>query len=511
MKIKRLIIKNFRGYQGETSIEFEDLTAFVGKNDIGKSSILEALDVFFNDGKGVIKLDKDDVNVDVREVDDREISITICFCDLPERIIIDATNETTLAAEYLLNQEGHLEIIKKYPNAGSAKVFIRAFHPTNPSCSDLMQKKDSELRRIIESNQITCEDRTRNAVMRSSIWQHFGDNLQLDTVEIDVTKGDTKSIWDKLQKYLPLYSLFQSDRKNSDGDSEVQDPLKEAVKEILHDEGLQQILNAVAATVETKLREVSARTLEKLREMSPDVASTLDPVIPSAASLKWADVFKNVSITSDENIPINKRGSGSKRLILLNFFRAEVERRQREINVPSVIYAIEEPETSQHSENQKKLIRALSALSETVGTQVIITTHSATIVKELGFNNIRIVRMEQAQKVVENTLPNQLPYPSLNEVNYLAFSEISEEYHNELYGYIEEQGLLPAYKQGKSLLQYVRVLRDGTTRNEQLTLTEYIRHQIHHPENTHNAHFTDTDLRTSIETMRAFIFKFNPK
>lgn len=505
MKIKRLTIKNFRGYRGETSIEFENLTAFVGKNDIGKSSIMEALDVFFNDGKGVIKLDKDDVNVDAREAEDREISIAICFCDLPERIIIDATNETVLAAEFLLNPEGQLEVIKKYPNAGSAKVFIRALHPTNPSCADLLQKKDSELRRIIESNQITCGDRTRNAVMRSSIWQHFGGNLQLDTVEIDVTKGDTKSIWDKLQKYLPLYSLFQSDRKNSDGDSEVQDPLKEAVKEILHDEELQQTLNAVAATVETKLREVSSRTLEKLREMSPDVASTLDPVIPSAASLKWADVFKNVSITSDENIPINKRGSGSKRLILLNFFRAEVERRQREVNAPSVIYAIEEPETSQHSENQKKLIKALSALAESANTQVIITTHSATIVKELRFNNIRIVRMDQTQKVVENTLPNQLPYPSLNEVNYLAFSEISEEYHNELYGYIEEQGLLSAYKQGKVLVQYVRVLRDGTTRNEQLTLTEYIRHQIHHPENTHNTHFTDTDLRTSIETMRVFI------
>ena len=505
MKIKRLTIKNFRGYRGETSIEFENLTAFVGKNDIGKSSIMEALDVFFNDGKGVIKLDKDDVNVDAREVEDREISIAICFCNLPERIIIDATNETVLAEEYPFNPEGQLEVIKKYPNAGSAKVFIRALHPTNPYCADLLQKKDSELRRIIESNQITCEDRTRNAVMRSSVWQHFGGNLQLDTVEIDVTKGDTKSIWDKLQKYLPLYSLFQSDRKNSDGDSEVQDPLKEAVKEILHDEELQQTLNAVAATVETKLREVSSRTLEKLREMSPDVASTLDPVIPSATSLKWADVFKNVSITSDENIPINKRGSGSKRLILLNFFRAEVERRQREVNAPSVIYAIEEPETSQHSENQKKLIKALTALAESANTQVIITTHSATIVKELGFNNIRIVRMDQAQKVVENTLPNQLPYPSLNEVYYLAFSEISEEYHNELYGYIEEQGLLSAYKQGKPLVQYVRVLRNGTTRNEQLTLTEYIRHQIHHPENTHNTHFTDTDLRTSIETMRAFI------
>ena len=52
MKIKNVAIKNFRGYSDEINSDFEDLTAFVGKNDIGKSTILEALDIFFNDGKG---------------------------------------------------------------------------------------------------------------------------------------------------------------------------------------------------------------------------------------------------------------------------------------------------------------------------------------------------------------------------------------------------------------------------------------------------------------------------
>lgn len=54
-------------------------------------------------------------------------------------------------------------------------------------------------------------------------------------------------------------------------------------------------------------------------------------------------------------------------------------------------------------------------------------------------------------------------------------------------------------------MQYTRVLRDGSTRDEQLTQTEYIRNQIHHPENTHNDRFDDTALRTSIDLMRAFI------
>ena len=505
MKIKNVAIKNFRGYSDEINSDFEDLTAFVGKNDIGKSTILEALDIFFNDGKGATKLDKADLNVESKARQETDISIRVCFTDLPEKIVIDATNETSLSAEYLLNSDGLLEVVKRYPNAGAPKVFICAMHPTNPECADLLSKKDGDLRKIIETRDIPCGDKTRNAAMRTAIWSYYGDDLQVDSVELDVTKGDAKPIWEKLQKYLPIYSLFQADRKNSDSDSEVQDPLHAAVKEILQDEGISQTLDHVAEIVEGKLQEVATRTLEKLREMSPDIANTLSPVIPPASSLKWADVFKAVTISGDESIPINKRGSGSKRLILLNFFRAEVERRKDEANAPGIIYAIEEPETSQHSENQKKLIRALIALSAESNVQVIITTHSAVIVNALDFKNIRLICADGSRKRVEAVRSGQLPFPSLNEVNYLAFSEISEGYHDELYGYLEEQGWLNEYKQGKTTVPYKKISANGTTREQQICMTEYIRHQIHHPENTYNARFNDSQLRKSIEDMRAFI------
>lgn len=61
---------------------------------------------------------------------------------------------------------------------------------------------------------------------------------------------------------MPVYSLFQSDRKNSDGDSEVQDPLKEAVKEILNDASLRDDLNNIAEKVNHKLQDVASRTLK---------------------------------------------------------------------------------------------------------------------------------------------------------------------------------------------------------------------------------------------------------
>lgn len=267
-------------------------------------------------------------------------------------------------------------------------------------------------------------------------------------------------------------------------------------------------LNEVALKVEQHLTKVVDSTLDKLREMNSDIANSLTPIIPPKDSLKWLDVFKNVSIFGDNDIPINKRGSGVKRLVLLNFFRAEAERRLQagESNSKSIIYAIEEPETSQHAHHQKLLIRAFSGLASANNTQVLLTTHGSNVVKGLSFENLRLVSLnEEGHKEISNVRAGSLPYPSLNEVNYLAFGDETEEYHNELYGHLELIGELKNYFIDRETLTYVRELKGGSTKEEQKTLTEYIRHQIHHPENTRNQKYTSIQLSTSIQDMRTFI------
>ena len=489
-----------------TEIKFDDLTVLVGKNDIGKSTILEALDIFFNDGKGSVKIDKTDVHAEEAREGNQESVIAVCFENLPEKIVIDSSVETTLQDEYMLNCDGQLEVIKKYKNGGAPKVFVRAQHPSNSKCANLLLKKITDLKKIIQDESIECTNQTISAMLRKAIWLNFASDLELSDAEIDVSKEDAKKIWDKLSSYLPVYSLFQSDRKNSDGDNEVQDPLKEAVKQILTDERLQESLAEIATEVEEKLKEVSTRTLEKLREMDSSIADSLNPIIPSAGSLKWQDVFKNVSISGDGDIPINKRGSGVKRLVLLNFFRAEAERRFRAEDSTGIIYAIEEPETSQHSDNQRMLVDAFKSLANTGKTQVVLTTHSSFIVKQLDFANLRLINKgEHEKKEILGVLPGQLQYPSLNEVNYIAFGEVTEEYHDELYSYIEFQEWKTAYIEGKHTRPYKRQCKDGSLRDEEKVLTEYIRHQIHHPENKENVLYTQEELRESINEMREFI------
>lgn len=504
MKISQVKIENFRSYSDEVSIDINDLTTFVGKNDVGKSTVLEALDIFFNDKKSIVKMDKEDVNRSRLSSGDTDIRITVVFTDLPESIIIDESNETSLSDEYLLGDDGNLYLSKVYPNGGAAKVYVRAQHPQNPICSDLLHKKNAALKKIVNDNSIDCQDKTRNAVMRKAIWTHFADSLDLNYVDIDLNKEDAKNIWEQLKEYLPVYSLFQSDRKNSDGDTEIQDPMKVAVQEIMKDQFIKDSLREVAEKVTEKLKVVADGTCEKLREMNPELASTLNPVVPSAEQLKWNDVFKSVSIAGDDDIPLNKRGSGVKRLVLLNFFRAEAERRKSERNVPDVIYAIEEPETSQHLDHQSKLIKALLELSNAEHTQVLLTTHSSYLVKMHDFADIRLVKNNESTKEVVKIDVNNLPYPSLNEVNYLAFGDISEEYHNELYGYIEENEWLTEYNAEKEKIPYNKKIRGGVI-PQNITRTDYIRHQIHHPENTENVKYTFQQLEESILQMRSFI------
>ena len=496
MKISSVKLQNFRSYKNEVEIKFDDFTAIIGKNDAGKSTVLEALDIFFNDDGAKI-INKEDINIENKN-DNTEIIISVCFTDLPNSIVIDEHVSTTLQDEYLLNGNQELEIIKKYSNAGKPKVYIRANHPTNGNCAELLTKKNAELKKIVTDNNITVADNKINSLMRSAIWQHFSNELQIQNIEIDANKEDAKNIWEKLKAYMPTYFLFKSDRENNDKDSEVQDPLKTAVVEILQNEEIKTELNKVAEQVKECISRVSAKTLEKLREIDENIANTLHPQI-NVEGLKWQDVFKGISIAGDSDIPINKRGSGVKRLILLSFFRAKAE--QSVSDNANVIYAIEEPETSQHTKNQEILIKALKDLSQ--NTQIIITTHSSVVVRNLQFDNLRIVVDNETGKSIENAKQELLSYPSLNEINYLVFDDVSEAYHDELYSELKEKGLWSNFDNSQPKQQYIDSRNPSNP--QQKTLTEIIRHQIHHPENKHNTPYTHEQLKNSIELMRAFL------
>jgi len=383
MKLSKIRIRNFRCFQSETSIDFEDITALIGKNDSGKSSVMEAMDLFLNEGAP----DKHDAS---KGGDPKDLTIICEFTDLPDQVVIDEISPTNFRDEYLLNQEGRLEIHKTFsghlqtPKLASLSAF--AIHPTADGVADLLQLKNPDLKkRARELNtDLTNVDQKVNFQLRACIRAHVG-QLGLQPRLIPLNEENAKSAWEGIRKYLPTFALFKSDRASTDQDPEAQDPLKAAIKEAIKNK--EADLNAIAAYVETEVKKIAQATLQKLREMDSSLATQLNPQF---STLKWDQIFK-ASLTGDEDIPINKRGSGVKRLILLNFFRAKAEQLARESGRSAVIYGIEEPETSQHPNNQRMLLRALTDLSEEY--QVVLSTHTPMLARSLPDKCLRYINV----------------------------------------------------------------------------------------------------------------------
>ncbi len=402
MKIKKMILKNFRSHL-DTEIDFnESLNVIVGKNDVGKSSILEALGIFL--GEDYHKVDISDLSI---HAESKFIEIRLIFSVDPDKeYSIDTKDteiKTTLRKEYLLNADGDLEIVKRWDckkdkiTVTSLQVLVNANY-FNQISVPLITLKNSELKKILEEKNKTCDKRV-NSNIREVIYESYA-SIDLSSREIEFKNEDSAKLWNSIKKELPIFFLFQSDRSNRDSDKDVQDPLKAITKQAIA--SLDKELEAVKRDIDLKIQEMSRRTIEKLHEMSPEIANQLKTEI---SHKPWDSLF-SFSFLGDDNIPLNKRGSGVRRLILLNYFRAQAELKQD--TEKDIIYAIEEPETAQHPNHQVMLINALNELAQKDSNQLFVTTHSPEIAKLCSEENLIYIKADDNKVVVENDSERKL-------------------------------------------------------------------------------------------------------
>lgn len=386
MRLESVAIHNFRCFKDEVTVTLDGLTTLVGKNDAGKSAVLEALEIFFNND--TVKIESCDSCVHNAS---NAVTITCEFSELPTSLSLDAGAVTTLADEYLLTAAGTLKIRKVF-DCGKAKpsceVFVVAAHPTAQGVDNLLELKEKDLQAIIKDRGLDTSLKG-NPGMRQAIWKDEAD-LKVAEVALPVTKPaeDSKRIWEQLEAHLPLFALFQSDRRSQDSDGEVQNPMKAAVAAAIAE--VQPEIDQIQHKIEEKTKIIAAKTHEALKSLDPTLAQELAPQFTPPTPSKWVGLF-SVNLTTDHGIPLNKRGSGVRRLVLVSFFKAEAERQLQSTSRRSIIYAIEEPETAQHPNNQRVLIEAFKELTSDPGCQVLLTTHSPGFASDLPTDGIRYV------------------------------------------------------------------------------------------------------------------------
>lgn len=208
-------------------------------------------------------------------------------------------------------------------------------------------------------------------------------------------------------------------------------------------------------------------------------------------------------------IPIDVLSTGEKQVV----FRGAYLLRNINILQNSTIM-IDEPELSMHPLWQKKILQYYKNLFTDANSnqtaQLFFASHSEAVIsealKDLDKTKVIVLKRDGNGQVSANCIgtPAVLPYTMAAEVNYQAFELVSTDYHNALYGYIEAEGWKNNFDAQYQKINYVKLNPNGTTSNLQKTLTEKIRHIIHHPENRYNS-YTQEELKESIERMRNYI------
>jgi hypothetical protein len=163
-----------------------------------------------------------------------------------------------------------------------------------------------------------------------------------------------------------------------------------------------------------------------------------------------------------------------------------------------LILLIEEPETHLHPPAQINLLEELVKITQNKNNNILFfATHSNYLIDKVNLDrNYKVIKENNLKTSINKIEKKTSTY---SEVNYEIFGILNNDYHNELYGYIEseDKSKLGGLKKNKKWIDS----RDK--REKDVSLAEYIRHSIHHPENTLNKKYTETELKNSIQELKS--------
>jgi AAA15 family ATPase/GTPase len=218
----------------------------------------------------------------------------------------------------------------------------------------------------------------------------------------------------------------------------------------------------------------------------------------------FTNAFFGVDKNDFQSLPLNKLGSGFEMIFSL-IYSYQFSKKENK----NLIVLIDEPELHLHPKLQADFIELLLEFSQS--SQVIISTHSPLFIKQAMRNKnvqIKIVSKEENSVLIEKPDQAYLPYPSANEINFIAFRLATEEYHNELF---EQLKILKGEnKKIKNFDADFFVTEKGEARNSpwmkhpnEVSIHTFLRNQIHH--RAENGEPEYETLKASIEKMRQYL------
>lgn len=479
MKLKSIEVHNFRSIE-EASLKIEEVGSsytftLIGINESGKSSFLEGVSLVedetvsfpsdYHDSKKPITIV---FNYDIDRSDVEEVHEHLSEKNFPDDLLKKVgfkrlsliheyvpASETSL--EYSVELDNRHKIIKGYTLAESGIV-----------------KKEGEEEQ---------DDLKLNDFLEDELAEHFYSN------------SHKVIFWKSEPKYLisdPVdLAAFSQDPKG------VSTPLK----------------NCFNLAGITKIKEAIDKLNNNPTEVS-DLSDKLSDSVTAHVKKVWPNHPVEISFNIDSNMltflvkdkkvkykskTTKQRSDGFRQFVS---FLLTISAQNMNEQLTDSILLLDEPETHLHPTGQEYLRDELIKITKKkLNNIVIFATHSNFMIDKNCLE--RCWRVEKINNATTKLKQLDSQKSSFSEVNYIVFEVPTNDYHNELYGYLEEneKTKLNALPKNKNWYNAKR----KTT--EKVSLATYIRHSIHHPENTRNKPFTLTELKQSINKLRKLKYK----
>ncbi len=397
MQLYSLLIEGFRKHL-KTRVVFSDSTFLIGENNVGKSSVLFALDYLLG-ASSAIPLDE---FYTLEESGERKIAVDKIVFTAEFRNIPKEANSWRGFKGRLLRYDSEkkdtldtgLKFIyrKTYPKVGKVKIETlenpKVLKKEFENCKCIQDFLDAGLSEEEFTDDIKKIDYDKKLTAKERVlFDAIEDIFDIDDSQecwIENPGGIPQNVLSKLPKYL-LIPAQDSEGEISGTSGTLQKTLNELFNEVREKSEnyklAQEYLNKLAKELDPS--DDSTEISKMIKELNGIISDVFPHTgISAMANLSDADkVIKpafDIQMNSNVSTPSNLQGTGLIRSTVFALLRYKALRDNRRDTAQDrqLIIGFEEPEIYLHPNAISKMRDTIYGLAETGNNQIVCTTHS---------------------------------------------------------------------------------------------------------------------------------------
>lgn len=393
MRIKTISIKNFRSLK-DVDIEFDDITTFIGPNGTGKSTVLRALDWFFNGSKGGELSDED---CSYGAVDEPiEVRVTFGSLSAADRQVLGkyVTDDMDVFTAWKTRSPDGAETLSA--NSKGFPLFTPVKNAPNAT-----QKKDLYKKLRDGSPELGLRAAATGPAVDEAMTQWEAEHIDLleDTPEVQTNffGFNSNAKMSGLFDFVLVTADLRASEESQDAKSTIIGRILErSVDRTVADERVAEIVEQSRRDQQSVYDEAFGEQLAKITSDLNVVVEGYTPgrsvsVKPANIELKALRTTFEVSILDgNTETTVERQGHGFQRTLLISALQMLAQ--SGAAGEEGVIcLAIEEPELFQHPIQAQAFAKVLRTLAEddTRSIQVTYATHSPYFIEAQKFHQVR--------------------------------------------------------------------------------------------------------------------------